>query len=53
VSVVQGKLDESIMPARQQYERVLANTSASHEASALMQQLRASADIEVFEDRIK
>jgi peptidyl-prolyl cis-trans isomerase D len=53
MSVVPGELDESVMPARQQYERVLANTSASHETSALMKQLRAAADIEVYEDRIR
>jgi peptidyl-prolyl cis-trans isomerase D len=52
-SVIAGELDGDVLLAQQQYERVLANTSASHEASALMRQLRASAVVEVFEDRIK
>jgi len=52
-SVVQGEMDKDIPQARFQYERVIANTNASHEASALMKQLRATADVQVFEDRIK
>jgi peptidyl-prolyl cis-trans isomerase D len=52
-SVVQGKLDDGPALALQQYERVIANGSASMETAALMRQLRASADVEVFEDRIK
>ena len=52
-SVEQGKLDEGTVIASQQYERVLANSSASQEAYGLMQQLRHTADVEVFEDRIK
>lgn len=52
-SVIAGELDGDDLLVQQQYERVLANTSASHEASALMRQLRASAVVEVFEDRIK
>jgi hypothetical protein len=39
--------------ARKQYARVIANSNASQEATALMRQLRAGADVEVFEDRIK
>ena len=39
--------------AQQQYERVIANGNASLENSALMNQLRASANVEVYEDRIK
>jgi len=51
--VEQGKLEEGSVIASQQYERVLANSSASQEAYGLMQQLRQTADVEVFEDRIK
>lgn len=52
-SVEPGLMEGEALLAQQQYERVIANGSASQETSALMQQLRASADIEVFEDRIK
>jgi len=52
-AVVQGQLDSVALPVRQQYERVIANSSASQENSALMHQLRASATVEIFEDRIK
>ena len=52
-SVTQGALEGGALLARKQYERVIANSNASQEASALMRQLRASADVEVFEDRIK
>jgi len=39
--------------AQKQYERVLANSNASKETSALMRQLRESADVKVFEERIQ
>ena len=52
-SVVQGKLEAGILLARRQYERVIANSSASQESYALLRQLRTTADIEIFEDRIK
>ena len=52
-SVVDGELDVGALLAYQQYERVLANSSASQEAFALMRQLRATAEIKVFEDRIR
>jgi peptidyl-prolyl cis-trans isomerase D len=52
-SVVQGELEEGASLARQQQERILANSNASHEAYAMMRQLRAMADVEIFEDRIK
>ena len=52
-SITQGELEGGALLARKQYERVIANSNASQEASALMRQLRASAEIEVFEDRIK
>ncbi|MDX2417053.1 MAG: SurA N-terminal domain-containing protein, partial [Xanthomonadales bacterium] len=52
-SVVQGELGDEPALAVQQYERVIANGSASLETAALMRQLRASADVEVFEDRIQ
>jgi len=52
-SIEQGTLDADALIANQQYERVLANSSASQEANGLIQQLRQSADVEVFEDRIK
>lgn len=53
VSVVQGELEGAALQAQQQYERVIANGNASQENSALLRQLRASAKIEVYEDRIK
>jgi len=52
-SVVQGELSDGPALALQQYERVIANGNASLETAALMRQLRASADVEVFEDRIQ
>jgi peptidyl-prolyl cis-trans isomerase D len=52
-SVEQGKLEEGSLIASLQYERVLANSSASQEASGLIQQLKHNAVVEVFEDRIK
>lgn len=51
-SVVQGELDSEDRFA-QQYERVISNSVASLESAALMRQLRATAKIEVFEDRIR
>ena len=52
-AVVQGQLDSVALPVRQQYDRVIANGNASQENSALMRQLRASAKVEIYEDRIK
>lgn len=52
-SIKNGELDGGALLARKQYERVIANSNASQESSALMRQLRASADIKVFENRIK
>ena len=52
-SVVEGVLENDAVLARQQFERVIANSSASQENSALMHQLRAAAEVEVFEDRLK
>jgi peptidyl-prolyl cis-trans isomerase D len=52
-SVIQGKLEGSALLAQEQYERVISNGSASLENAALLRQLRASANIEVFEDRIR
>ena len=51
-SVVQGELEGGAILA-QQYERVISNGSASMENSALIRQLRASASVEVYEDRIQ
>jgi len=51
-SVVQGELESEDVFA-QQYERFIANSIGSLESSALARQLRASAKIEVFEDRIQ
>jgi len=53
VTVEQGSLDSNPQVGKQQYERVIANGSASQENAALLAQLRATATIEVFEDRIK
>jgi peptidyl-prolyl cis-trans isomerase D len=52
-SVKQGELDDEALFAQQQYERIISNGVASQESSALMRQLRATAKIEVFEDRIQ
>lgn len=52
-SIVQGTLEGDALLARQQYERVIANSNASQEAFAMMAQLKAIAEVEVFEDRIK
>ena len=52
-TVVQGELTGEALLARRQFERAIANASASQETTALLAQLRASAEIEVFEDRIK
>jgi len=52
-SVVDGTLDAGSALAQQQYERVLANSSASQEGFALIRQLRASSTVEIFEDRIR
>jgi len=53
VAVEQGTLDNGGQVSKQQYERVIANGTASQENAAMLAQLRASANIEVFEDRIK
>jgi peptidyl-prolyl cis-trans isomerase D len=52
-SVVQGKLEDGALLARRQYERIIANSSSSQESYAMMRQLRATAEIEIYEDRIK
>lgn len=52
-SVVPGVLEGGTLLAQQQYERVIANGFASQEGAAMMKQLRAAADIEIFEDRIR
>jgi peptidyl-prolyl cis-trans isomerase D len=52
-AVVKGELGDNVALAQQQYERVIANGNASLENAALMSQLRVSANIEVYEDRIK
>ena len=51
--VEQGVLEGGALMAAQQYERVIANSTSSQETTAVLSQLRALADIEVFEDRIK
>jgi peptidyl-prolyl cis-trans isomerase D len=51
--VVQGKLEGEALIAKQQFERVIANSNASQEAFAMMAQLRAIAEVAVYEDRIK
>jgi len=52
-TVTAGKLEDGALLASQQYERVLANSSASQEAFGLIRQLRDTAEVVVFEDRIK
>jgi peptidyl-prolyl cis-trans isomerase D len=51
-SITPGVLEGGAWVAKKQYERVIANSNASQEATALMRQLRASAEVEVYEDRI-
>jgi len=53
VSITPGEMDNSVPQIQQQYERVIANIIASQEAFALVHQLRASASIEIFEDKIR
>lgn len=53
LAVIDGKLAEGAPLARLQYGRVLANGKASQEAFALMRQLRSSAKIQIYEDRIQ
>ena len=48
-----GKLPKGALLAGQQYERLLANSNASHEAFGLIRQLRQRAEVTVFEDRIQ
>jgi len=52
-SVKNGVIEEGAMLAQQQYKRVLANGKASQEAFAMMRQLRANAEVKVFEERIQ
>ncbi len=52
-SVVKGKLEDGALLARRQYERIIANSSSSQESYAMMRQLRATAEIKIYEDRIK
>lgn len=51
--VTDGILDGAAIFALQQYERSIANSNANQETAAVLAQLRAAADIEVFEDKIK
>jgi len=49
-----GEITDEMAPfMRQQVERVIANSNASQETTALMRQLRLTADVEVFEERIQ
>lgn len=52
-SVAQGGLEEGALLANQRYERSLENSHASQETFGLLRQLRHSAEVEVFENRIK
>jgi peptidyl-prolyl cis-trans isomerase D len=51
--VVDGKLEMGALLEKQQFERVLANSTSSQESFALLRRLRSVADITVYEDRIK
>lgn len=51
-TVTDGSLEEGSLIGRQQYQRQLANAGASYEAWALRRQLRALADVQVFEDNL-
>ncbi len=52
-SVNNGVIDGGAVIAQQQFERLVANVNASHETFALMRQLRANAEVTVFEERIQ
>jgi len=52
-TVVNGELAQDALLEKQQYGRVLANSTASQESFALLRRLRTSAEITVYEDRIK
>jgi len=52
-TVEMGELEVGALLARRQYQRVIANNSSSQENYALMKQLRAAAEVIVYEDRIK
>jgi len=52
-AVAKGEIEQGALLAQQQYERVLANSSASQETFALMRQLRANAEVKVYEERIQ
>jgi peptidyl-prolyl cis-trans isomerase D len=51
--VVRGAMDDGTPIIAMQHERVISNSNGSMENAAVMSQLRAAADIEVFEDRIR
>jgi peptidyl-prolyl cis-trans isomerase D len=52
-SVTRGELQEGALFARQQYQRRVANAAASAETSAMLEQLRRMAAIEIYEDRLQ
>jgi peptidyl-prolyl cis-trans isomerase D len=52
-TVEMGVLEVGALLARKQYQRVIANNSSSQENYALMKQLRANAEVIVYEDRIQ
>jgi len=52
-SVTPGQLAEGSRSSELQYRRQIANAAASVEVTALIRQLRAAADVEVFEERLR
>jgi peptidyl-prolyl cis-trans isomerase D len=52
-NVVQGATDDGMPLIAMQHERVISNSNGSMENAAVMSQLRAVANIEIFEDRIR
>jgi peptidyl-prolyl cis-trans isomerase D len=54
IQVKAGELTDETAPfMRPQVERIIANSNASLETTALMRRLRLTSDIEVFEERIQ
>jgi peptidyl-prolyl cis-trans isomerase D len=51
--VTDGQLEPDAALARQQYRRRVASAAAATESLAMLKQLRAAAQVEVFEDRLR
>jgi len=51
--VMDGELEPGAALARQQYRRRVAGAAAAAEAMGMLKQLRAAAEVEIFEDRLR